>query len=97
MRHTFCGELLIKEQTQPTINLVLGKELGLQQRKNSQGGGFRWGPSRLLLAQPLTHHLQAPLAPGTVFGSLDSGLESKVHQAGWRPGNKSSAAMETGP
>lgn len=38
MRPIFCFELLIKEQTQPTVNLVLGKKLGLQQtEENSQG------------------------------------------------------------
>lgn len=86
MRHTFCGELLIKEQTQPTINLVLGKELGLQQRTEQSGGDSRKGlPTYFPPAPLLTHHLQAPLAPGTAFGRLSSDLESKVHQAGWRP------------
>lgn len=28
----------MKEQTKPTVNLVLGKKLGLQQRENSQEG-----------------------------------------------------------
>lgn len=38
MRPIFCFELLIKEQTQPTVNLVLGKKLGLQQtEENGQG------------------------------------------------------------
>lgn len=97
MRHTFCGKFLIKEQTQPTVNLVLGKELSLRERKKQSGGGFSRNPFPLLPAQSLTHHLQAPLAPGTLFGSLSSDLELKVHQAGWRPGNKPAAAMETGP
>ena len=35
MRPIFCCELLIKEQTQPTINLVLGKKLGLQQTEEN--------------------------------------------------------------
>lgn len=84
MRHTFCGELLIKEQTQPTINLVLGKELGLQQRKNSQEGAsagalptsFRHSPSLTILRLPLL--LELSLVFFTPAWSL--GVESP---AGW--------------
>lgn len=98
MRPIFCCELLIKEQTQPTINLVLGKKLGLQQtEENSQGGTPRKHPpappqSARQVTQTLAYHRGGPraapvgsLLPGLTSWFPVSRFKSKVRQAGWRP------------
>lgn len=79
MRPIFCFELLIKEQTQPTVNLVLGKKLGLQQTEaNSQGrkDSMKVIPlsthSAWQVTQTLAYHLGASwCSPGLAAPTTD--------------------------